>query len=522
MKLNKDELIQAIKTANVPTLPEVAQKLVALCKDENANFADFARVLENDPGLASRIMRVANSAFYGLRNQASTLERAITAIGLKHVKSISLGFHLANALNDFHGDGFNMERFWEECVLRGVIARQIAGKYCPNRREEAFLIGLLQNCGIPVLVEVFGKDYAKIWDSMDCSQAALNEIEREVYDFDHQQAAQIIAQQWELPEILAAPLASHHCRSLGKPSADDKTQLKQIAYFVGNLSLHGAGSLSEEDLTFTQWCQSVFNMDTQQLQNILEESKDEFNGIAKLFTEVLPENLNVAGLLAQANSLLSHIAEDDQPKNVMDLEAKVRELQDKCAALSQSVNKYQQKATTDSLTGLCTRDVLVQYIQKTIEQTNVKKSSIMVMFIDVDDFKSVNDNYGHKAGDFFLKALAALMKKFFGKKGCLCRQGGDEMVVALANINYKQAIHIAEVFQKKTKLIKQKVNCDQDKPLVVNLSCSVGMIHCSPGSQPESIDTILELADQQMYIAKRNGKGRLSHQAIANQTAATN
>jgi HD-like signal output (HDOD) protein len=99
--VDKAKLAKLLRKGNVPTLPIVAQKLIELCKDDNANFAKFAQVIETDQGLSSRIMRVANSAYYGLRIKATTLKRAITALGLKYVRSISLGFHLANSLNAF-------------------------------------------------------------------------------------------------------------------------------------------------------------------------------------------------------------------------------------------------------------------------------------------------------------------------------------------------------------------------------------------------------------------------------------
>ena len=118
------ELEKLLDEANIPSLPQVACKLIQLCKEPNANFADFARVIESDIGLSSRLLRVVNSAFYGLRTKATNIERAINALGLKYVRSICLGFHLVDTLSRLAPAGFDMNLFWQESLLRAVIARQ--------------------------------------------------------------------------------------------------------------------------------------------------------------------------------------------------------------------------------------------------------------------------------------------------------------------------------------------------------------------------------------------------------------
>ena len=169
----KSRLEILLAQGDVPTLPMVAQKLVDLCHDENVSFQELGRVIESDPGLAARLLRVANSAYYGLRHKVSTLDRVLGTLGLKYVKTIALGFHLATALSSLGGNAFNMHNFWRQSILRGALARLLAHQYCPRRQEEAFLIGLLQDCGIPFLAQALGTEYARIWNENQVSPGSL-------------------------------------------------------------------------------------------------------------------------------------------------------------------------------------------------------------------------------------------------------------------------------------------------------------------------------------------------------------
>jgi len=121
----REKLDKLFHTAEIPTLPMVARKLVDLCKDEDITVRELVRLIKTDQGLASRVLRVANSAYFGMQHKASTLDRAVIALGFEYVKSISLGFHLAHTLNKLaSAAGFDTTKFWREKLTRGVLARQ--------------------------------------------------------------------------------------------------------------------------------------------------------------------------------------------------------------------------------------------------------------------------------------------------------------------------------------------------------------------------------------------------------------
>lgn len=120
---------------------------------------------------------------------------------------------------------------------------------------------------------------------------------------------------------------------------------------------------------------------------------------------------------------------------------------------------------------------------------------------------------GHAAGDYFLKELAKLLKDVLKESGCVARFGGDEMVVALSGLGRDQAEELANGLARKVQTIQQVVICD-GKECAAQLSCSMGLVFIESGVQVGSVDEVLELADEQMYEAKRSGKGKVCSRAI--------
>jgi two-component system, cell cycle response regulator len=510
------KLQEFLANAEVPTLPIVAQKLVALCRDDKADFADFARLIGADPGFAARLLRVANTAFYGQRNKVTTLDRAIATLGLKYVKSISLGFYLATTLNHCKNGEFDMREFWRQNILRGVLARQIAGVYCPPRREEAFLVGLLQDCGIPLLVEAFGERYLHIWKDCRYSQAALFRLERELFDFDHLDAAGVIAGQCALPDLLSEPIRCHHLKSQSVPSLDETVQLSQIAYFVGTLCFNSPDTISEEDVCLSEYYQTAFGIDAGRMKKILADTRDEFNNIAQMFKDILPENINPIDLLANAKNLLSGLAGESQ-QEILDLKREIETLTDQHRQLSQDIDLLRQKALIDDLTGLVNREDLLDFLERAASRVVDPGESLAVFYLAVEDLKQVNQRFGYPAGDQVLKKISDLLRQVLTEDICLSRCQGTQFIAAALGLQAQQALKFAKILIQK---ISDTGWADVCSPPVHSLTLDsyIGLLYCPPGCQPGPAARILELAQTQMENARAKGANSLHLEILSPQT----
>jgi len=507
-----DKLELLLRKTDVPTLPIVAQKLVEICSDDNANFAQFAQILEADQGLASRIMKVANSAYYGLRIKATTLQRAITALGLKQVKSIALGFHLAGALNKFRTTNFDMNKFWQQSLLRGVLARQLAAGYCPARREEAFLIGLLQDCGIVLLVQTLGEDYAKIWQKDDISPLAGFKLERNLFEFDHIIAASVIAEKWSLPYLLAEPIRTHHRRSQSQASVAETVQLCQISYFVGALAFNDPSAVEEEDLTLADYCRSAFGLDKREMRKLLRKTRQEFSGIAQLFAGIIPEQTDITELTIRANNMLSDLAIDAHHR-IFDCEQEIKQLDAECKDMAQAVEHHRKESRKDDLTKLENRSCLEEYLREMCPKVSGGTTSLTVMSIDIDDLKAVNNEHGRSSGDKLLQEFSRLLQGLFDEIGRVFRYGNDEVVVGLTGLQLKQAIKLSRALIERVHSLRIKDSRGQVHD-EIRATCSIGMVFCAAGANPGNSETLLEQADGQMRLAKSNGKEGFEYQII--------
>lgn len=516
--INK-QIKQTLKDTKIPTLPMVARKLVNLCMDDMASFADFADIIRLDPGLGIQFLRIANSAYYGQLEPVSSIQKCIQILGLKYVKSIALGFHLASTLNKYSGKNPNTELFWHQSVLRGVIARQMAQHYIPSRSEEAFLIGLLLDCGIIMLAKSLGDRYIQIWmDSLD-SPHRLFKTEQLSFDYDHIQASAIVMEQWFLPAILAQPIQLHHTRTIPASTTNEVKQLAQIAYFTGNLSLFKSDSITEDIMDLQTYGQSIFGFDQQQLTDILDESQKEFSSISQLFRDILPETMNTEELLMQAKNILSDLTIEAHQK-VSDLETEVVRLHNSCQTLTGSLEMVLEEVETDNLTGLVRRGFLERFLETACQWIQKRQMDLTVFFLDIDNFKTINSQYGHKTGDLVLQILAETLKNCFPPKSCLSRYGGDEMVAAVCNIGFKESLSQAERLLQTIRKLAIPIEVIGRKEDIA-FTCSIGMLFCESGSKPGCAGRILELADHQMYQVKNKGKNSHSYQILSAQSAAT-
>ena len=163
-------------------------------------------------------------------------------------------------------------------------------------------------------------------------------------------------------------------------------------------------------------------------------------------------------------------------------------------------DKIKSMAMTDHLTGLHNRVYFYEAGVKVLQNTYRANQESSVAMIDIDNFKSVNDTYGHEAGDMALIHVASSMKKVLRRSDILVRFGGEEFVILLPNCPHKQAM---KVMQKVCDFVA-KSPCNIGNNLKLDLTVSIGVT-----SKKADVDKMLELADKYMYEAKQSGKNRI-------------
>ncbi len=164
-----------------------------------------------------------------------------------------------------------------------------------------------------------------------------------------------------------------------------------------------------------------------------------------------------------------------------------------------ALKKIEEYATYDSMTGFFNRRIGLLFLENEIKNSQRKGAPFTIGYIDVDNLKTINDNFGHKEGDFAIISSAQCIKESVRKTDLLCRLGGDEFLLILPGCSIEQAENIWQKIIKRLNLI----NIKKDKPYQISLSH--GFIQFNPGDN-KTADQLLSEADSRMYMEKTKNK----------------
>ncbi|MDR0307880.1 MAG: HDOD domain-containing protein [Chitinispirillales bacterium] len=216
MYSNFEELQDRISAiANLPTLPDVASKLMKLvdCSDTSADM--IAALVAQDISLSAKVLRLANSAFYGIPRTINTLRSAVVVLGSKiiHTMVLSLTVFDMFGKNDELPVVFDRSAFWQHSLKCGVAARLLAQMQRKNISldpEEAFCAGLLHDVGKIVMEQYLHMDFHMALHHAGESGISIFEAEKEVLGYTHCDVASWLTGNWSLPDEIMMPLIYHH------------------------------------------------------------------------------------------------------------------------------------------------------------------------------------------------------------------------------------------------------------------------------------------------------------------------
>lgn len=214
---NDSVIATAIQEINhIATLPEVTLRIVELVEDPSSTAQDLQRMISNDPALCSRILKVVNSAFYGLPGQVASIDRAIVLLGLNAVKNIAVAASLVKLFRGGElGQAFSARELWTHSIATATAARQIAVEVSLGLPDEAFLAGLMHDIGIVVELQYDRQKLLKVVEMLGVDATGkprreMLEAEREIFGADHQAFGEALSRKWKFPPSLTMAAGHHH------------------------------------------------------------------------------------------------------------------------------------------------------------------------------------------------------------------------------------------------------------------------------------------------------------------------
>jgi putative nucleotidyltransferase with HDIG domain len=233
-------IFDRIKTSkNLPTLPHILLKLIEACNSQESSIPDISRIIDKDSSLSAKVMRLVNSAHYGLPTRIASVEQALLLLGTDAVKNIAVSAAVFQVFGGAKADGaFNLRSFWYHSLLCATIAELIARKTKYGIPEEAFLAGLLHDVGKMVLWVNFPKDYTEILETLD-AQTGLIGAEGKRLGTNHAEVGAWMIGRWELQSFMADAVLYHHETAT---RIQDALPLVKMVYVANILSTNPDGS----------------------------------------------------------------------------------------------------------------------------------------------------------------------------------------------------------------------------------------------------------------------------------------
>jgi len=208
--IHSEELIEFVET--MPAFPKSVQKILQLTSDVNASAKEIVAVIESDPIMTVKILKVINSAFYGLPQKITSIQRAVVHIGLNTIKNLALSVAAIGVLKPQNKAGFNTHDFLLHSLTTAALCRMLAERVDidPSESSDFFVAGLLHDFGKIVFAEFDPVNFKQALEKSAEENRPLHEVETELMGINHAQAGKILAEKWNLSPVLIDAINHHH------------------------------------------------------------------------------------------------------------------------------------------------------------------------------------------------------------------------------------------------------------------------------------------------------------------------
>ncbi len=200
------------RAGQLATLPEVAMEVMRLSEDPSATGEDLARVLSSDPTLCARVLRIVNSAYYGVRREVTSIGSAIVVLGFGAVKNIAVAASLTRMFRAAPlNNGFEPRDLWLHAIAVATAARHIASRLRDTDPSDAFLAGLIHDIGVIVELQACREQFlAVLGAASDDPSRPFRAIERELIGASHEEFGEALCRDWRFPLALQHVSGHHH------------------------------------------------------------------------------------------------------------------------------------------------------------------------------------------------------------------------------------------------------------------------------------------------------------------------
>ena len=477
---------------SLPSPPSYALRILELASDPDVDIDKAVKVFSADPAIVGKILRMANSPLYGHQRTIDTLPMAILTLGLNAAVSLGLSFSMVQSLHAGTSSGLNHKLYWRRTGFMGAASRVI-GHYFEGVDLDGLFVGaLLQDIGMLALDQVFPSFYTGL-DMNEHNHATILSHEESLLGVNHARVGGWLLEKWNFPERLHWSV-THSEDPTRFPEEHELARFVRMVAYSGVLShLYLAPALDEALSHATEKGEMWLGLDPAHFPELLGPMTSTIAEIENMF------ELNIRG--EHDPERIVERAREVQEIRTFQVYQAYDQLTKTTAGLKVDYERLNEESRRDGLTQLFNRATLDEYLAQAFQHAIQTRTLLSVGFLDLDNFKQVNDTYGHAVGDQILKTTGEILKAQIRTTDLAGRYGGEEFIVALPETPPDAAemvfARIVEAFRNFSHDI------GRDQPLQVTIS--LGFSTHSPTNPYPDVASLVQAADKALYAAKSNG-----------------
>ncbi|MEE8576875.1 MAG: HDOD domain-containing protein [candidate division Zixibacteria bacterium] len=264
---------------NLPTPPIVFHQIQKVLNDPLASANQVAAILSEDPAMSVKVLKLTNSAFYGLQREVESVKQAVVVVGMEAIKNLVLS---ASVLDMFKGEEYDQEfqeQFWRHSLATAFCGRIVARKLKTRGMvdpDSAFSAGLLHDIGKIIMATHLQEDYAGVISARaEGSDKLDHDLEESILGYHHAQIGAILAEQWKLPSKLQESIAFHHHPQLAE-GGEATPYIVHIADFVSKKTFYEADDQARIG-TLQPGVEEYMQLDEAMIESYCEALREEYS-----------------------------------------------------------------------------------------------------------------------------------------------------------------------------------------------------------------------------------------------------
>lgn len=257
--------------STIPTLPVVIEKITRLLQNPQTSAEEIGKAITTDQALASKVLKLVNSAFYGFPGKISTITHAVVILGFSTVKNVVLTASIFDAFSKriSLSQNFDMQKFWLHSIACGAASQCIAKHIGFSAKEECFIAGLIHDVGKILMCNYLPEEFEAVVQNRILKNCLFYESEKEVLHITHQELGGVIAERWNLPAALQGAVKNHHYQAPEKDFSTMTGIVHASDILVRALDIGNGGDNRIPQMSEEVWINLGF--ENIQLQTLLED-----------------------------------------------------------------------------------------------------------------------------------------------------------------------------------------------------------------------------------------------------------